>query len=85
MNKSISSNTDFQGQSTSSNTDNVIDSQIQPPSLNVQNQPSPSSLANKIITKKCKIIKLTFQQSWYAEFNLLHWDPTLEKLLCYHC
>ena len=53
-NKSISSNTDSQGQSTSSKTDNVIDSQIQYPSLNVQNQPSPSTLANKIITKKRK-------------------------------
>ena len=53
--------------------------------MNVQNQPSPSTLANKLITKKRKIIKLTFQQSWYAEFNWLHWDPTLEKLLCYHC
>ena len=60
----ISSNTDSQGQSTSSNTDNVIDSQTQPPSLNVQNQLSPSTLVNKIITKKRNIIKLTFQQSW---------------------
>ena len=53
--------------------------------MNVQNQQSPSTLANKIITKKRKLIKLTFQQSLYAEFNWLHWDPTLEKLLCYHC
>ena len=35
--------------------------------------------------KKTQIIKLIFPQSWYAEFNWLHWDPTLEKLLCYHC